>query len=458
MRYGRESIGWIMLALIIACPLALRGTDREVQEPKLPIARLEVQPTRIDWQPRVNYESLALTVAGPGELWIRRELEAGQPAFLNLFDQAGHQLPDGAYRYELRLVPSMTGNPPERPRLQAGSFAVRDGRFVPTFEARQASKEVQLVAESQIKNAATRTQVISEPLVVQGGACIGELCESSDSSSDALILKSNIPTLFFEDVPGTGTGYARDWALFVGGLFPPFTAYDAFFLWDADALTFPFLVQGNAPDYSLVVGNNGNVGMGTVLPAAALDVTRSTGALATLARFSNNKGIQLLWDRTDAGANDWQMSNFSSTFEISVPGSSPGQFSLNANGNLTISGTLTENSSRDAKTNFESLDPVTVLARLNELPISVWSYKQDTSARHIGPMAEDFHKAFGLGVDDKTIAPGDKAGVALAAIKGLNQVVQEKDIEIAELKRRIETLEELVQSLAQEKAVPNLQH
>ena len=39
--------------------------------------------------------------------------------------------------------------------------------------------------------------------------------------------------------------------------------------------------------------------------------------------------------------------------------------------------------------------------------------------RHIGPMAQDFHSAFGLGLDNKHITTIDEGGVALAAIQGL---------------------------------------
>ena len=99
-------------------------------------------------------------------------------------------------------------------------------------------------------------------------------------------------------------------------------------------------------------------------------------------------------------------------------------------------------SSRDLKTGFAPLDPRAALARVTALPVSLWSYKADGPAvRHLGPTAEDFHQAFGLGADDKHIAPGDQAGVALLALQGLSQVVQEKDREIADLKSRLEALE-----------------
>lgn len=216
----------------------------------------------------------------------------------------------------------------------------------------------------------------------------------------------------------------------------------SFFIRDVTAGSrLPFRIRPGAPTSSIDIASDGDVGIGTASPNAAVDIVRSTGAVATLARFANNSGIQTLFDRTDAGANDWQMSNFSSTFQISIPGAVTPQFSLAGTGNLTIAGTLTELSTREAKTNFEALDPMTVLARLDTLPISVWTYKEDVAARHMGPVAEDFYQAFGLGANNKTIAPGDKAGVALAAVQGLNRVVAQKDQEIGQLEAQLGDLQ-----------------
>jgi trimeric autotransporter adhesin len=77
-------------------------------------------------------------------------------------------------------------------------------------------------------------------------------------------------------------------------------------------------------------------------------------------------------------------------------------------------------SDRHAKTAFAPIDTLEVLARVLQLPLSEWSYRTAPSERHIGPMAQDFRAAFGLGGDDKTIATIDADGVALAAIQGLN--------------------------------------
>jgi hypothetical protein len=107
---------------------------------------------------------------------------------------------------------------------------------------------------------------------------------------------------------------------------------------------------------------------------------------------------------------------------------------LDTSGNMTIAGMLTQNSSRDTKTDFGNIDPAVALASVRTMPILTWVYKHDQkAARHIGPMAEDFHAAFNLGVDAKHIAPSDQSGVALAAIQELANLVQQLSSRVAEL-------------------------
>ncbi len=99
-------------------------------------------------------------------------------------------------------------------------------------------------------------------------------------------------------------------------------------------------------------------------------------------------------------------------------------------------------SDRAAKENFADVDTKELLLRLVAIPIQTWNYKsQDDSIRHIGPMAQDFYAAFGVGEDDKHISTIDADGVALAAIQGLYQVVEEKDARIEELEGRVAELE-----------------
>jgi hypothetical protein len=63
----------------------------------------------------------------------------------------------------------------------------------------------------------------------------------------------------------------------------------------------------------------------------------------------------------------------------------------------------------------------------------------------MGPVAQDFSSAFGLGESDRHINTIDLDGVALAAIQGLYQIVKEKEEEIKELR---ETIREINKRLA----------
>ena len=65
----------------------------------------------------------------------------------------------------------------------------------------------------------------------------------------------------------------------------------------------------------------------------------------------------------------------------------------------------------------------------------------------MGPMAQDFHAAFGLGISDKLIDTIDPDGVALAAIQGLNEKLGEKDAEIAAMQSELSALKEQVAAL-----------
>jgi hypothetical protein len=103
-------------------------------------------------------------------------------------------------------------------------------------------------------------------------------------------------------------------------------------------------------------------------------------------------------------------------------------------------------SDRNAKENVTPLDCREVLAKVSTLPVTTWNLKsQSAQIRHIGPMAQDFHATFSVGEDDRHISTSDADGVALAAIKGLHEIVREKDAEIQALKRRLAAIEKLLE-------------
>lgn len=112
------------------------------------------------------------------------------------------------------------------------------------------------------------------------------------------------------------------------------------------------------------------------------------------------------------------------------------------------SGTWTVLSDRNAKENFQEVSPSEVLAKVAAMPVRTWNYKTQADAiRHIGPTAQDFKAAFGVGESDTGITTVDADGVALAAIQGLVEELKQRDQALEQLQARIQALESRLQSM-----------
>ena len=101
------------------------------------------------------------------------------------------------------------------------------------------------------------------------------------------------------------------------------------------------------------------------------------------------------------------------------------------------SGSWASLSDRNAKTDIVPLDDASILAKVAALPVSAWRYKTESGVRHVGPMAQDFYAAFGVGEDDRHITSIDEDGVALAAIKALHSENVDLHSENAVLRTRL---------------------
>lgn len=97
-------------------------------------------------------------------------------------------------------------------------------------------------------------------------------------------------------------------------------------------------------------------------------------------------------------------------------------------------GSWTNLSDVHRKDHFRDLDGERVLSELRVMPIREWSYRsQDQSVRHVGPTAQDFRAAFGLGADPLGIDTVDADGIALAGVQAL-------EARTASLRRELEAL------------------
>ncbi len=99
-------------------------------------------------------------------------------------------------------------------------------------------------------------------------------------------------------------------------------------------------------------------------------------------------------------------------------------------------------SDRALKANVVPVDAEAILDRVATLPIATWNYvTQSPDISHVGPMAQDFHAAFGVGEDARLISTVDAQGVALAAIQGLAARDRARERAIEALQARNAALE-----------------
>jgi hypothetical protein len=79
-----------------------------------------------------------------------------------------------------------------------------------------------------------------------------------------------------------------------------------------------------------------------------------------------------------------------------------------------------------------------VLTKLSALPVATWRYRWESEGvRHLGPMAQDWHAAFGLGKGDTTIPMVDAHGVLLVAIQALRRELGELRAEVDQLHQQL---------------------
>jgi hypothetical protein len=313
----------------------------------------------------------------------------------------------------------------------------------------------------------------------------GGLANNIGVGADSAVLgggSNNLVTAVQGTVPGGGNNVAGGFASFAAGEGARALNNDTFVWSDGASPSFTSTAKNQ-----FLIQASGYVGINTNNPQAPLHVAgaRTGNSSQPIAMIENLDGSPSSSSALRVVAHGGPTQGVLSVSTAWPGGTGPtnvliAQFGnksayvgqLDNNGNLTVSGSVTANgvlltSDRNAKEDFQPVDSRAVLARVAALPVTEWNYKTDEpGVQHIGPMAQDFQAAFGLdGADDKHISVVDEGGVALAAIQGLNQKLEEtqqsvkdKDVEIQNLKQqnnslaeRLNELEAAVKQLATQK-------
>ncbi|QSQ21207.1 tail fiber domain-containing protein [Pyxidicoccus parkwayensis] len=205
--------------------------------------------------------------------------------------------------------------------------------------------------------------------------------------------------------------------------------------------------------YTNVAGGQGSVAIGYRVSATG-DYTMALGHRVSTAGFDGS----FIWG--DQSTTNVASSTASNQFMLRASGG----VRLRTNSTLTTgcdlpagSGVFSCTSDRNQKEDFQHIDGEAVLAKVARMPVQSWRYKEEgQDVRHLGPVAQDFRAAFGLGTDDKSIGLLDIDGVNMAAIQALERRTQELraktaevdalKAELAELKQGLSRLESAIQA------------
>ena len=191
--------------------------------------------------------------------------------------------------------------------------------------------------------------------------------------------------------------------------------------------------------FATIGGGNGNVASGSYGAIGGGAVNGASGAYATIPGGYHNVAAGVtsfaagyIAEALTTGSFAW---SDESSRTVLVRTTVPNEFVARATGGVNFysnaaltsgvrlapgAGSWSSLSDRAMKTSVVPLDDAAVLAKVAALPVSEWSYTSERGVRHVGPMAQDFYAAFGIGEDDRHITSIDEDGVALAAIKALH--------------------------------------
>ncbi|MFO7651795.1 MAG: tail fiber domain-containing protein [bacterium] len=182
-------------------------------------------------------------------------------------------------------------------------------------------------------------------------------------------------------------------------------------------------------------------GQNSMIPGGYWNTTNGLACLAAGEYARANHSGSFVWGDANAGPNDTIYTTGSHQFRVRASG---GTWFF-SNRTLTTGAYLAAGSNSWAsacdsatKEDFRPVDRKALLDKVAALRVRNYKMRdQDDGTRHIGPVAQDFAAAFGVGENNTSINMADADGVLLAAVQALYEQNQTLSRRVAELEAQL---------------------
>ena len=223
-----------------------------------------------------------LTVSGPEGFYSRQTTDGAAPSF-STFDSEGQALTDGIYVWELVALASKPAEGERasitQKRSQSGAFTISGGS----------------IADASLPESFEKAQTFTTDLIVQGSACVGIDCTTSESFGfDTFRLKENNLRIHFDDTSASASFPGNDWRLIANDSSNGGANY--FSIEDATGGKTPFKVEAGAPNNALYVEDDGDVGIGTANPVVEAHITDGDSPTLRLEQDGSSGFTPQTWD------------------------------------------------------------------------------------------------------------------------------------------------------------------
>jgi hypothetical protein len=392
-----------------------------------PIGPMVTTATTVEWQAAGDQAAIVLSLQRPDGQVLTETFAAGRNPMLR-----AEKLGDGLYSYELRAAT-------EGSVVQSGSFTVLNGAIVPRNIREDAVRRMRPSTETYF----------ADDVSAAGGVCGGSDCTNAESYGLASIkMKENNTRLKFEDTSSTAGFATTDWQL---------SANDAasggsnkLFVEDLTAATVPFLIEGGTPDNALYVDSTGRIGLRTSTPARDLHIS---APITTGIRMQQSSSPFQAWDIV-ANNNNFYVRDVNheqnpfiilasapynslvidSIGRIGLGTPTPSYQIHHSSGARLDAGVWVDASSRKVKQDIHELDRDAAFDALQSLQPVTFAYQSNPTDLHVGFIAEDV---------PELVATPDRTGLApMDVVAVLTKIVQEQQKTIAEMRARLERLEQ----------------